>query len=84
MTYKHITVSLPPVPMGQQFDEPFKQTEETEEEYAMALAAPAMFRALDKIVRLLVEQPDGYVYLIEAEARTARRLVVHKNIFKQK
>ena len=50
MTDKHITVSLPAVPLGESFSEPFKQDPEAEREYATALAAPELLAALQGIL----------------------------------
>jgi hypothetical protein len=46
MTYKHITVSLPAVPMGADYANLFPQKEEALLEYNTALAAPELLEAL--------------------------------------
>lgn len=59
MTYKHITVSLPPVPMGDNFSEPFKQSPEAQREYNIACAAPEMLAALEAASASLQDTSDG-------------------------
>lgn len=49
MTYKHITVSLPPVPMGDNFSEPFKQDPEAQREYELACAAPELLSCMKEL-----------------------------------
>ena len=51
MTYKHIKVQLPAVPMGQG-EELFPQSPETMKEYWQAMAAPDLLAALEKLARL--------------------------------
>lgn len=49
MTYKHILVNMPMVPMGPDADHPFKQSPEAEREYALANAAPELLATMKEL-----------------------------------
>ncbi len=54
MTYKHIKIDLPLVPLGNDPDNAFKQDPEAEREYRLAYAAPELL-AIMKELAFVVE-----------------------------
>ena len=69
MTYKHIKVQLPAVPMGQG-EALFPQTKEAMQEYWLAMSAPDLLVALKALLED-AEECGGYSVVIHDHARAA-------------